>query len=127
MDTAILQFLFDYRSTPHSTRGKSPVQIFYGRELKTRFDLLRPNLRLKVEEKQSPNSVTPTLTTDRVKRGRYHDGRPLWESRGPTGRRRNCRATIALNFPSKNRSWNCNKKAYQANNKTPATIRAFRK
>lgn len=52
VDTAVHQFLFDYRSAPHSTTGKSPAQLLYGRELRTRFDLLRPNLRSKVEEKQ---------------------------------------------------------------------------
>ncbi|XP_071628836.1 uncharacterized protein [Temnothorax longispinosus] len=52
VDTAVNQFLFDYRSTPHCTTGKSPAYLLYGRELRTRFDLLRPNLRAKVSEKQ---------------------------------------------------------------------------
>ncbi|XP_033212172.1 uncharacterized protein K02A2.6-like [Belonocnema kinseyi] len=53
VDTAVYQFLFDYRSAPHSTTEKSPAQLLYGREIRTRFDLLRPNLRVKVEEKQN--------------------------------------------------------------------------
>ena len=52
VSTAINQFLFDYRSTPHCTTGVSPASLFYKREMKTRFDLLRPNLREKVMSKQ---------------------------------------------------------------------------
>ena len=40
VDTAINQFLFDYRSTPHCTTNKSPANLLYKQELKTRFDLL---------------------------------------------------------------------------------------
>ena len=52
VSTAITQFLFDYRSTPHCTTGKSPAFLLYKREIKSRFDLLRPNLRSKVSDKQ---------------------------------------------------------------------------
>ena len=53
VSTAITQFLFDYHSTPHCTTGKSPAFLLYKREIKSRFDLLRPNLRSKVSDKQS--------------------------------------------------------------------------
>lgn len=36
-------FLFDYRCTVHKTTGQSPAKIMYGRELRCRFSLLRPN------------------------------------------------------------------------------------
>lgn len=36
------QFLFDYRNTPHAATGKTPVKLMFGRELRTRFSLLRP-------------------------------------------------------------------------------------
>lgn len=49
---AVNSFLFDYRSTPHCTMGKMPVWLFYKRELRTRFDLLKPNLRNKMYDKQ---------------------------------------------------------------------------
>lgn len=52
VDKAINKFMFDYRSTPHCTTGKSPALLFFKRELRTRFDALRPNLRDKVYEKQ---------------------------------------------------------------------------
>lgn len=49
---AVDSFLFDYRSTPHCTTGKTPAWLLYKRELRTRFDLLRSNLRNKVYDKQ---------------------------------------------------------------------------
>ena len=52
VEVAINKFLFDYRSIPHCTTNKSPANLFYKRELKTRFDKLRANLRDKVSEKQ---------------------------------------------------------------------------
>ena len=49
---AIDRFLFDYRSAPHCTTGKSPALLFVKRELKTRFELLRPSTRERVNVKQ---------------------------------------------------------------------------
>ncbi|XP_011863380.1 PREDICTED: uncharacterized protein K02A2.6-like, partial [Vollenhovia emeryi] len=57
VDTAAYQFLFDYRSAPHCTTGKSPAQLLYGREMRTRFDLLRPSTRTKVEIKQEAQTT----------------------------------------------------------------------
>lgn len=45
-------FLFDYRSTEHCTTGRSPAWLMYKRELRTRFDLIRPNVKSYVEGKQ---------------------------------------------------------------------------
>ena len=43
-------FLMSYRSTPHATTGQSPASSFLGRPIRTRFDLLRPELGRKVRE-----------------------------------------------------------------------------
>ena len=45
-------FLFDYRSIPHTTTGQSPAYLMYGPNLRTRFDVLRPNMAKTVDEKQ---------------------------------------------------------------------------
>lgn len=42
LNDAIKQFLVDYRSTPHSATHQTPAKLFLGRELRTRFSLLRP-------------------------------------------------------------------------------------
>ena len=35
-------FLLAYRNTPHSTTGEAQSQLFLGRRLRTRLDLLKP-------------------------------------------------------------------------------------
>ena len=39
----VLNFLFTYRSTPHTTTGVSPSSLFLHRRIRTRLDLLHPN------------------------------------------------------------------------------------
>lgn len=41
-DVIVARFLFDYRNTKHCTTGETPAKIMFGRELKTRFSLLKP-------------------------------------------------------------------------------------
>ena len=36
------RFLFQYRQTPHSTTGVSPSELMFGRKMRNRLDLLRP-------------------------------------------------------------------------------------
>lgn len=47
------EFLFDYRISTHSTTNTSPASLFFGRTIRTRFDLLRPNIRYTVNKKQT--------------------------------------------------------------------------
>ncbi|XP_070163449.1 uncharacterized protein [Polyergus mexicanus] len=49
---AINLFLFDYRASAHTTTGRSPVSLLYKRELRTRFDLLKLNIKDEVEGNQ---------------------------------------------------------------------------
>lgn len=43
-DLVLNRFLFDYRITAHSVTGISPAEIMFGRNLKSRFSLLKPPL-----------------------------------------------------------------------------------
>ena len=52
LQTKVSRFLFEYRTRTHATTGHTPVELLFHRELKTRLDLVRPNLRAKVEQKQ---------------------------------------------------------------------------
>jgi len=45
-------FMFDYRNIQHATTGQSPAYLMYGRNLRTQFDTLRPNVMKTVGEKQ---------------------------------------------------------------------------
>lgn len=50
------EFLRQYRNAPHSTTGQTPAQLFIGRTLRTRLDLVRPeDIYTKVTEKQRVN------------------------------------------------------------------------
>ena len=60
------QFLFEYRASPHATTNRSPSQLFLGRPLRTRFDLLRPNVNSDVLSKQA----TQKLNFDRCSKPR---------------------------------------------------------
>jgi len=48
----LAKLLIAYRNTPHSTTGVSPVQGLLGRPLRTRLDLLKPNLNRKMVNQQ---------------------------------------------------------------------------
>lgn len=45
-------FLLQYRNTPHSTTREAPAMLFLHRRLRTRLDLLKPNVKWTVEQAQ---------------------------------------------------------------------------
>ena len=53
----LCRVLYKYRVTPHSTTQETPAKLLMGRHLKTPLDLLRPNLKLRVEEHQRKQKV----------------------------------------------------------------------
>ena len=58
-------FLMTYRSTAHSTTGVSPSSLFLRRELRTRFDILRPDTagkQLQQKAHQDRHAVARQLT-----------------------------------------------------------------
>ncbi|XP_033637865.1 uncharacterized protein K02A2.6-like [Asterias rubens] len=52
VETKLSRFLFTYRTTPHATTGISPAQLLMNRRPQTRLDLVRPDLRRRVTNKQ---------------------------------------------------------------------------
>jgi transposase InsO family protein len=62
MQQKLDNFLLTYRTTPHSTTNCSPASLFYKRDLRTRFTLLRPDLQSEIIEKQQ-------------KQMKYHDNK----------------------------------------------------
>ena len=44
----LANFLLTYGTTPHSTTGKSPSQLFLQRDIRTHFDLLKPDCEKEV-------------------------------------------------------------------------------
>ena len=52
VETKLVRFLLNYRTTPHSTTRMTPAELMFGRQLRTRFYLLHPELNVKIERKQ---------------------------------------------------------------------------
>ena len=53
----LAKFLIPYRNTPRSTTGVSPAQLLLGRPLRTRLDLVKPNLNRKMVNQQDQQSI----------------------------------------------------------------------
>ena len=53
LNVKLARFLLTYRSTPSTTTGVTPAELFLKRPLRTRLDLLRPSLQSRVETKQA--------------------------------------------------------------------------
>ena len=51
-------FLLAYRNAPHATTQEAPAKLMHGSLLRTRLDLLKPDLRKKVQENQTSQSKT---------------------------------------------------------------------
>ena len=49
----LVEFLLSYRSTIHATTNASPSELFLGRHLRTRFDLMKPDVHSTVLSKQA--------------------------------------------------------------------------
>ena len=46
-------FLLAYRNTPHTTTNRTPAEMFVGRQLRTRLDLMRPAVDEGVRSQQA--------------------------------------------------------------------------
>ena len=59
-DQAARAFLREYRSTPHSTTGRTPAELMLGRQFRTRLSLLQPDLPHVEKKQQLAKPVRPT-------------------------------------------------------------------
>ena len=55
--TRLSSFLLAYRSTHQTTTGVTPAEVLLNRRLRTRLDLIRPELRHRVETQQGAQKV----------------------------------------------------------------------
>ena len=51
------RFLIAYRNAPHATTGQSPASLLMGRNLRSRLDIIRPDIRHRVTRKQLEQTV----------------------------------------------------------------------
>ena len=63
LEQKLAQFLLAYRTTPHTTTGVAPSELFLKWQIRTRLDLLRPSTKEHVSEQLAAQK-------------RYHDQRP---------------------------------------------------
>ena len=57
----LARFRFSYRTTPNSTTGQTPAEFFFSRRLRTRLDLLCPDLGRKTANKQADQKMQNNL------------------------------------------------------------------
>ena len=51
VENSLLKFLFTYRTSPNCSTGYSPSYLLFNRQLRTKFDLLKPNLNYHMNNK----------------------------------------------------------------------------
>ncbi|XP_024921034.1 uncharacterized protein K02A2.6-like [Cynoglossus semilaevis] len=61
LSTRLSRFLFKYRLTPQTTTARTPAEMLMGRRPKSRLDLLRPDLKVKVARKQEKQKESHDL------------------------------------------------------------------
>ena len=60
---ALSEFLRTYRNVPHSTTGRSPAQILFGRALRTRLSFVLPCMSERVREQLQTTGRTIRTTS----------------------------------------------------------------
>jgi transposase InsO family protein len=87
MQQKLDNFLLTYRTTPHTTTNCTPAALFYKRDLRTRFTLLRPDLQSEIVEKQEKQikyhdnkqtRYSEFSENETVRVRNYISGKPKW-------------------------------------------------
>jgi transposase InsO family protein len=69
------RFLFSYRNTPHKSTGRPPAEMFMGRRLRSRLDLLKPDIRANLDSA----NYRQQLYHDRDSESRsFQQNDPVW-------------------------------------------------
>ena len=61
IESRVARFLSRYHTTPQSTTGTTPAELMFGRKLRTRLDLLKPDLEVAVHQKQTKQKAACCL------------------------------------------------------------------
>ena len=83
LGTQISRFLFRYRITPHSTTGVTPAELLMGRRLRSRLDLLHPDISERVRKRQL---VQKEGHDSHCRQRELSTGQTVWVRNPPNGR-----------------------------------------
>ena len=79
IDEKINDFLMSYRSTPHTTTSFSPAQLFIGRNISTKIDLIKPS-RLIVKKKSHDEKEIRSFSSKDNVIVRFFGGKEHWKN-----------------------------------------------
>ena len=65
LETKLARFLFKYRNTPHSTTGKSPTELLFGRKVRTHLDHLHTDRGESCRRTATKAKVVPRPTCEK--------------------------------------------------------------
>lgn len=76
----LTNFLLCYRTVPHGTTQTTPAELFLKRKLRTRLDLLRPDLQNKIGQQQAKSlkHAREFMVGDKLFARDYRIGQPKW-------------------------------------------------
>ncbi|XP_031564910.1 uncharacterized protein LOC116300226 [Actinia tenebrosa] len=57
LNKKIANFLQMYRNTPHATTNETPAKMFLGRNIRSRLDLMKPDVKSTVQQKQMKKAL----------------------------------------------------------------------
>ena len=73
------RFLLAYRNAPHALTGQAPAMLMMGHRLRMRLDVLRPDLRKKVQDKvEKPSMKVRTFEEDQEVMVKNYSSGPKW-------------------------------------------------
>lgn len=75
VNARILEFLFRYRNSKHTTTDKSPAELMFGRPLRTRFDLLKSHTEVPSSLSPSSREVTNHVNDKQCSQIKYYNGK----------------------------------------------------
>ena len=80
LNLTLNEFLLSYRRTPHTTTGLSPSEVLFGRPIRTKFDLLRPDLYERLNAKRPPERVATAFREGEWVWVRNYSGPEKWKA-----------------------------------------------